>query len=196
MKIRQMMMGAAIISCIAGAATSTVSAQEQGYVHAHPGARENVKRLEPNAYPTEAHRQTENHFLNRRTGFGRDRFDRDANVHGRTVVRPQYDRTATGYRFADRAWNGERREYVGGDGGAWRGDRWVSRGYRDYGVTTGPYGQPNYAYAPGALYAYAPRYAYAPGYAYSGVYGPYEYGPGVGVGIGPFGIGIGPAWGW
>ena len=118
-------------------------------------------------------------------------------MHGRDAVRPQYDRRATGYRFADRTWNGQRREYVGGEDGAWRGDRWVPTGaYRDYDGTMGSYGQPNYAYAPGAVYAYAPGYPYGPAYGYSRDYGPYEYGPGLGIGIGPVGIGIGPAWGW
>lgn len=202
MKTKQMMMGAAIIGCITAAAISTVSAQQQDNVYAHPGGRDHVQRMKPNAYPTEARRQTENHFVNERSGFGRDRIDRGAYAHGRDVVRPQYDRTATGYRFSDRASNDERREYVGGDDGARRGDRWVStRAYSDSGVTA-PYRQPTYATGPGAIYAYAPGYGYAPGYAYtpdyaySGDYGPYEYAPAFGVGIGPIGIGIGPAWAW
>ena len=51
MKIKQMMMGAAIIGCITAAATSTVSAQEKDNGYAHPGARHNVNRMEPNTYP-------------------------------------------------------------------------------------------------------------------------------------------------
>jgi hypothetical protein len=213
MRAKRMLMGAAVIGCLAATMPSGAYAQEansRDQINARAG-QQPASNVRPNG-PM-------------RQGQGSDRnaqFGAHANNSG-TPANGQLERRGVASESRMRAAAAESRRFAVQRG--MRSERLANRnrsvdvGTVDAGVGVaaadyGYRGRRLYAYAPTyeAGYARGPYYNYAPGYAVAASPGPYytpgwnvayagpyyDYAPGVsvGIGIGPVGIGLGPAWAW
>jgi hypothetical protein len=226
MRSKRMLMGAAVIGCVAATTMSGAYAQEAnttGQFNVRSGGQPAI-----NGQPTAAMRdgQGADTRLNARTTSNRTSAGGQSERRGfgneaRTNVTTREGRDLAG----ERRMRSERGAYARADiDGGYRGWRGGERAaYRDRAVGVGAgVAAADYRYRTRRLYAYAPNYDArytadpyyndAPGYdvavttdryyapawnvAYAGPY--YDYAPGVsfGIGIGPVGIGFGPAWGW
>ena len=208
MRSKRLLMGAAVIGCLAATMTSGAYAQEAntiGKFNARAGRQQPSTSAQPNASRRQRQAGAINEQFNARASSGRAM--RGEHFTYARVSAQRYGRGERGL-YARAGVDGGYR----GEGSAYR-DRAVGA---DVGVAAdyGYRGRPLYAYAPTyeAGYAAGPYYNYAPGYevavttrpyytpgwnvAYASPY--YDYAPGVsfGIGIGPVGIGVGPAWGW
>jgi hypothetical protein len=205
MRSNRMLMGAAVIGCLAATMTSGAYPQEVN------GGRTR-QQLSTGAQPDASMRQRQSsvQFTAGSTRPGRSLVEEHRVRGERPYTHISADRYSRSRRTdrelyaragVEGGYGGERRTYrdraVGAD---------VALAATDYGYRR----RPLYAtYAAG--YTAAPFYNYAPGYdlavttgpyytpSYNVAYNPYyDYAPGVsvGIGIGPVGIGVGPAWGW
>ena len=223
MRSKRMLIGAAVIDCVAAAMTSGAYAQEAnttGQFNVRSGGQPAING-QPNAAMRDGQRADTRLYArttSNRTSAGDQSVRRGLANEARMNVTTREGRDFAG----ERRMRGERGAYARAniDGGYRGGER---AAYRDRavgvgaGVTAADYGYRTrrlYAYAPNydAGYTAGPYYNDAPGYdvavtadryyapawnvAYAGPY--YGYAPGVsfGIGIGPVGIGFGPAWGW
>jgi hypothetical protein len=225
MRSKQMLMGVALIGCLAATVTSGAYAQEANttrQLNAHTGQR-----------PNPSMRQGPSAQLNARASGNRTSANEESTRHGlanesrsrpsvRAEPREMRGEHAAYARISEerhgRGWRGERELYArAGVEDGYRRERWP---YRDRaavgaGVAASDYGYQTrrlYAYAPTYEDAYAarPYYSYAPGYNVAVTTGPYyspgwnvayaspyyDYAPGVSFGIGIGPVGIGVGPAW
>ena len=222
MKSKRMLMGAAVVGCVAATMISGAYAQE-AQTRGQFNERAGGQHPSTNAQPHTSMRQgqdTNAQFNTRSVANSSTRESRSFVAElGMRDRRGAYPRISE-QRYG-RGWGAERGLYARAGGyRGWRGEHWayhdraVGAGVGVAAADSGHRTRRLYAYAPtyDVGYAAAPSYDYAPGYdvavttgpyyapgwnvAYAGPY--YDYAPGVsfGIGIGPVGIGFGPAWGW